>query len=246
MSMNLLPRRYETSRCPALVVPAQILLSVMFSVMLLFPMVANAEILHGRVNKDDELLRLNRPGPPSADSLRIDRDIPVAPQRLKGNLVDTGAFSNPLKGNAQRQDGKLGLVQPGQFGEVAPNKFDLGADRGSKELVLAWERWHHQLSQAIYSRWSDYCRAPGSATLRITVTRDRNIQVQMVHASGNPVFDQGLLDAIMSLNGNAGLTFPSQSQRRQVSLESDYIAGRNVNPGFSWVKDDYERVRESY
>jgi hypothetical protein len=65
-----------------------------------------------------------------------------------------------------------------------------------------------------------------------------------VRPSGNPAFDQGLLDAIYSLNGNPGLSFPSQSQRQFVSVESDYVAGHNIAPGYSWVKNDYERVRE--
>ena len=219
-------------------------LSIMLS---LSPIGVKADILQGEVNKNDELLRITRPGNDnSSDSLRIERAVPVAPPRFKGNLVDTGAFSNPLSGSASKDGGKLGLVSPGQFGSLPPNKFDLGADRSSRELLLAWERWHHQLSQAIYSRWSEYCHSPGQATLRITVNRNRTVQAQMVHSSGNPEFDGGLLQAILSLNGNPGLTFPSQSQREQVSLESDYIAGHNVNPGFSWVRDDYEKIHESY
>jgi len=68
----------------------------------------------------------------------------------------------------------------------------------------------------------------------------------MVRSSGNPEFDRTLLQAIFSLNGNPGLTFPSQSERQQVTLDSEYVAGRNVNPGFSWVKNDYEKVQQSY
>lgn len=222
-------------------------LSIVLSSLFLLPIGVKADVLHGEVNKSDELLRITRPGnDDNSDSLRIERAVPVAPPRLKGNLVDGGSFANPLSGKANKDGGTLGLVSPGQFGALPPNKFDLGADRGDRELVLAWERWHHQLSQAIYSRWSEYCRSPGQATLRITVNRNRSIQAVMLHSSGNPEFDGGLLQAISSLNGNPGLTFPAQSQRQQVSLESDYIAGHNVNPGFSWVKNDYEKIHESY
>jgi hypothetical protein len=222
---------------------ATLLMLGIVSVLLVVCSGAQADVLRGEVNKSDELLRLTRPGTsgPADDSLRLERAVPVAPQRMQGNLID-----NSLFGGAQKDDGRMGLASPGQFAPLPPNKFDLGADRGSRELVLAWERWHHQLSQAIYSRWSEYCHTPGTATLKITVTRDRSIQAVMVHSSGNPEFDGGLLQAILSLNGNPGLTFPSQSQRQAVSLESDYIAGRNVNPGFSWVRNDYEKIHESY
>jgi hypothetical protein len=211
-------------------------------------MPASADVLRGEVNKEEELMRISRPGSgaPNSDDLRLERLPPVAPPIMKGGLVDVGSFSNPLKGRAQSDDANLGAAASGKFGSIPESQFELGADRGSKELVLAWERWHHQLSQAIYTRWSEMCDCPGAATLKITVTRDRSIQAVMVRSSGRPEFDKSLLAAIFSLNGNPGLTFPSKSQRQQVSLESDYIAGTNVNPGFSWVRNDYEKVHESY
>lgn len=247
---NLQEKRHNQKR-PRVIICNSAILLLLSVLPVLIPISALADVLRGEVNKNDELLRINRPSAPAPEqnqeSLRLERAIPTAPQRqFKGNLVDTSAFSSPLVGNAQKDDGKLGLAAPAQFGALPPGKFDLGADRGSRELVLAWERWHHQLSQAIYTRWSEYCRSPGMSTLKITVSRDRSIQAVMVHSSGNPEFDGALLKAILSLNGNPGLTFPSQSQRQQVSLESDYVAGRNVNPGYSWVKDDYEKVNESY
>ncbi|MFX7667041.1 hypothetical protein ABTJ82_19405, partial [Acinetobacter baumannii] len=69
-------------------------------------------------------------------------------------LVDTSGFNAPtLNGSANDNGGRLGLVQPAQFDSTPNSKFELGADRGDRALVLAWERWHHQLSQAIYDRW---------------------------------------------------------------------------------------------
>jgi len=209
---------------------------------------ARADVLQGEVQQNDEMMRIARPnagtGQASNDSLRIERGIPVAPPRLKSGLTDQTAFSNPLLGGAEKAIPGSGT--PGQFGSIPNNKFDLGAERGSKELVLAWEKWHKQLSAAIYTKWSEIVAVPGMATLRLTVSRDRHIQIQMVHSSGNHLFDQSLIDAISSLDGNPGLTFPGQSMRQFVVLESDYIAGHHVDPGFSWVKDDYEKVNENY
>jgi hypothetical protein len=209
---------------------------------------ASADVLQGEVQQTEEQMRIARPtnGPGQApnDSLRIERGVPVAPPRLKSGLTDQTAFSNPLLGGAEKAAPDSST--PGLYGNIPNNKFDLGAERGSKELVLAWEKWHKQLSGAIYAKWSEMVSVPGMATLRLTVSRDRHIQIQMVHSSGNHLFDQSLVDAISSLDGNPGLTFPGQSVRQFVVLESDYIAGHHVDPGFSWVKDDYEKVNSSY
>ncbi len=207
-----------------------------------------SEVLQGQVEQEDELLRVKRPEPDLESQKSLSSLPSAAPSRFNGKLVDLGAFSAPVGAQASQNDfdGAAQLARPGQFGNAGDDKFDLGAERGSKELVLAWTRWHHQLSQAIYSRWARLADTAGQATVRMTVNRDRSIQLVMVHSSGNQEFDRTLLQAIFSLNGNPGLTFPAGSQRQQVSLESDYVAGRNIDPGFNWVTDDYEKVKESY
>jgi len=208
---------------------------------------AESEVLQGSVEENDALTRLARPnlnsGVGKSDSLRLGRPGNASP--LKG-LVDTSKFSGPLKGNLKSDTGSLGLVQPDEFKNLSADKFDLGADRGSKELTIAWELWYKQLSGAIYRRWSQVADIPGHAIVRVTVTRERSLSAVMVKSSGNREFDSGLLRAILSLDGNPGLNFPSQSERKVVALESDYIAGTDIEPGYSWIKNDYERVSESY
>jgi len=214
-----------------------------------------ADVLEGGVEKDDAATRLARPGgdalnmmPAPAPTFRIGR--PMAGEMRQGppltGLVDTGAFTRPLQGSAMDNGGKLGLLSPAQFGDIPNTKFDLGAERGDRQLVLAWEAWHHQLSQAIYRRWSEVANRPGSATVRIVVYNNRQMVPMMVHSSGNPAFDRDLMASIMSLNGNPGLSFPARSQRPQVTFEADYVAASNIRPGFSWVKNDYEKVHEGY
>lgn len=210
---------------------------------------ANCEVLQGAVEQEDELLRVKRPDP-NTDIQNGSTEMPTAaPSRFDSKLVDLSAFSSPMSAGAQQNSFK-GSSQSARTeqppGNIPDDKFDLGADRGSRELLLAWTKWHHQLSQAIYGRWARLADAPGQATVRMTVNRDRSIQLVMVHTSGNQEFDRTLLEAIFSLNGNPGLTFPAGSQREQVTLESDYVAGRNIDPGFSWVTNDYEKVKESY
>ena len=154
-----------------------------------------------------------------------------------GSKFDISTFKdsfNGLSGAAKSDD------------YASKNKFDLGADRNSRELTLAWERWHKQLSKAIYDSWSSQADEPGKSTLKVIVRRDRTIQVILVNTDASPRFNRQLRDVIMSLQGNPGLSFPTKSQRSQVSFEADYIAARNVTPGYSWVKDDYETVRDNY
>jgi len=206
---------------------------------------ANSTTLQGSVSDEDAITRLARPassGPPVAP-LYAQRPMVAPSYRMQKGLVDTTAFNSPLRGHAAADDANLGLAKPSDFNNA---KFDLGADRGSKELMVAWEAWHHQLSGAIYSRWSDVASIPGHATLRVTVTRNRQIMPQIIRSSGNPDFDGGLIQAIMSLNMNPGLSFPSKSERQQVSFEADYVAATDIQPGFSWVKNDYEKVRQDY
>jgi hypothetical protein len=230
------------------------LLAASLTLITLLGTAANAEVLQGSASKDDEILRLGRPsnnnqsgGVFSSAPLRLGRPMTAPDFRGKAitGLVDTSAFK-PLSGSATRNDGKLGLLQPAQFGSIPNSKFDLGAERGSKELTLAWEAWHKQLSAAVYQTWSDIASVPGEATLSITVTRDHQIMPRMVRSSGNFEFDRGLMAAVNSLNGNPGLTFPSQSERQSVSFEADYVAATDIKPGYSWVKNDYEHIQHGY
>lgn len=209
------------------------------------PVFANSTpILRGGV--EEENYRLTHPdaGSPlrgrADDGLRISR----APAALRGSAVDSSAFAGTAEsGRTSPLSG--GVVDSSPFAQP-PKNFDIGAERGSREMVLAWEKWHHQLSQAIYERWQRIARDPGKATIKLTVTRDRHISAQVINSHGGPAFEAEIMEAILSLDGNPGLTFPSKSQRNVVSFDADYIAGSDVTPGYSWVKNDYEKVHQDY
>jgi hypothetical protein len=233
----------------------KVLLAAIALVSSLLPFDVNAvgaKVLQGNIQQDDYLHRLNRPADGGtaplqggASSTRIQR--PMSSPGLSGGagLVDTAAFA-PLTGMAGT-NGPLrsGLVDSGAF-SAPPKNFDLGAERESREMVLAWERWHKQLSAIIYKRWSERADSPGRATVRVTVTRDRRLTATIMNSDGGPSFNAGLMDAMEGLDGNPGLTFPAKSNRPKVSFEADYVAGRNVNPGYSWIKNDYEKVRQEF
>jgi len=201
---------------------------------------AAGSTLKGGVRLENGSTRLARPSANSATTLSTADTIPVAPPRntslfasAQGSgLIDKTAFTalpvGPLSGAAQAQN----------------NKFDIGAERNSKQLTLAWEAWHKQLSSEIYARWQEVAMIRGRATMRVTVTRDHHVIAQLNSPSGNHRFDTTLLDVVNSLDGNPGLNFPSGSQRPQVSFEADYIADTNIKGGYSWTKNDYETVQD--
>jgi hypothetical protein len=201
-----------------------------------------AKVLRGGVQEEN--LRLQ---PSSGRSLNGRAEAPLrinrAPSALQGSAVDASAFAQPL--NPRTAPLQSGVVDDNAFAQP-PKNFDIGAERSSREMVLAWERWHKQLSEAIYTRWQRIARDPGKATLRVTITNDRHIMATILRSDGGPEFDSVIMEAIESLDGNPGLTFPAKSERRQVSFEADYIAAAHVKPGFSWVKNDYEKVRQDY
>jgi hypothetical protein len=206
---------------------------------------AAGSVLKGGVRLENGATRLSRPAGSGVALTPVDA-IPVAPpiapprqntlsaSAQGSGLIDKTAFTalpaGPLSGAAQAQN----------------SKFDIGAERGSKQLTLAWEAWHKQLSSEIYARWQEVALIRGRATMKVTVTKDHHVIAQLTSPSGNRRFDSTLMDVVNSLDGNQGLSFPTGSNRQQVSFEADYIADSNVKGGYSWTKNDYETVQQQY
>ncbi len=199
--------------------------------------------LKGGVRLNNSAMRLERPvqsrsvSPENATSDAI----PVAPSRFSGRATAAGASGGLV-------DPKLFAATPARdnvplSGQAENRRFDIGAERGSKALTLAWEAWHKQLCAEIYARWQEVALIRGEATMKVTVTRDRHVMAEITRSSGKTSFDRILVRVINSLEGNPGLSFPAGSQRREVSFEADYVADTNVRGGYSWTKNDYETVR---
>jgi hypothetical protein len=45
---------------------------------------------------------------------------------------------------------------------------------------LTWDQWYHRVAKAIYSRWQTTAVGAGQATVRLTVTRDRQLACRVV------------------------------------------------------------------
>ena len=193
--------------------------------------------LEGRIEEED--FRIRKPMSPEINLVgRPEQPLNAA------SPVDSNAFTAPLSGKADTS-GLKGAVQSTDFANL-PKGFDIGADKGSKELVLAWEKWHKQLAAAIYQVWNGRAKSPGRAVLKITVYRNRIMVPEVLSCTGNSDFRRSIMSVFSDLNGNPGLTFPAKSEREQVSFEAEYIAGTNVDPGYSWLKGDFEKVHKEY
>lgn len=217
-------------------------LSLALLMMIGFASTSFAGPLQGRVEEEDYRLRMARPG---SDTTRIKRAPPLQGEAIKGSPVDAAAFAGPMSPRADSANNLQGAVQAEDFARL-PKGFDIGADKGSKELVLAWEKWHKQLAGAIYKIWNGRADSSGRAVLKITVFRNRTIVPQIVECTPDPRFRRSIMSVFADINGNPGLTFPSKSERDKVSFEAEYIAGSNVDPGYSWLKGDVEKVRKDY
>ncbi|MBU6450665.1 MAG: hypothetical protein KGS72_02725 [Cyanobacteria bacterium REEB67] len=201
---------------------------------------ASAQVLQGGVRLDGAMSRLSRPGLNGSASDMPPPAPPVAPSRNLAGFANQGGGG--LVGNAQFDNS---ASQP-LVSNADKNAFDIGTERGSKELTVAWDAWHQQLSREIYARWQELAFDRGRATMRVTVTRDHHIFGQIITSSGNPRFDGTLNEVVRSLDGNPGLNFPSGSQRQSVSFVADYIADTNVQGGYSWEKNDTEKIKQYY
>lgn len=187
--------------------------------------------------------------------------LPASAQMLQGGVEEENYRLAPassregVKVNPMRlprdvsQDEESDLAKPqtvplkGILDEFQPESFELGAERESREMVLAWERWHHQFSAVLWQRWYATNYYKGRAQIRVTVTRDLHISVECLKRRGCLEFENTIIRAVNSLDLNPGLTFPAKSERQSVTFVTNILAG-NVPAGYSWTKHDFETVRQ--
>ncbi|MGD9680253.1 MAG: energy transducer TonB [Candidatus Obscuribacterales bacterium] len=148
-----------------------------------------------------------------------------------------------LKGNANKDDlSGLGAMDP---------------DRDDQELMVEWDKWRNRLNWAVQGALMadandpDKMRAvwnPQTQTmimvprfpLGLTTWYDLRVDnkkhitgLELVRSSGNPEYDQAVLDAVRSLNRTSILKFPARSQRlkvRQVTgIKTSLTGGRQFH-----------------
>jgi hypothetical protein len=90
--------------------------------------------------------------------------------------------------------------------------------------VVAWDQWHAKFASLardpIFNNVSKAKNTSGANTVQITISNNHKITVTLVKPS-NPVFDNAVISAYKSLNGNPNLAFPRLSRRQSISFLVD-------------------------
>jgi hypothetical protein len=106
-----------------------------------------------------------------------------------------------------------------------PQAVDVeSAKEPDEELIVEWDAWHKrfaQLAKTPLLKAVNQCGNPsGSNTLEITVSPDHHLNVKLSQPS-NGKFDQAILQAYKSLDGNPSLEYPTGSKRTSITFLID-------------------------
>ncbi|HEY9791940.1 MAG TPA: hypothetical protein V6D22_16155 [Candidatus Obscuribacterales bacterium] len=90
--------------------------------------------------------------------------------------------------------------------------------------TIEWDAWHKQFAalarDPILRQVNKFHNPSGADTVEITVSADRHLAAKIVIA-GPTKFDQAILQAYKSLDGNSGLAFPADSRRTSITFLID-------------------------
>jgi hypothetical protein len=214
------------------------------------------ELLKGKVQASDHVVRLQRPKTPVLQSASPS-GAGSQPARLQAE-IDFGDFAL----GRHRQMPEMPMEDRTAYGAppTAPMPApDLRSNAEDDELVIAWEEWHKRVCRAIYEAWMANSHIRGVAHTEITVTRDRHIYVTIKDVEVSPLemaraprhivmagkleeeFVNEIMQTVQPLDGSGVLTFPERSRRERTSF-SPYFKKQGES-GYDWRTDDYERVR---
>ncbi|MDR3613298.1 MAG: hypothetical protein P4L53_07015 [Candidatus Obscuribacterales bacterium] len=92
------------------------------------------------------------------------------------------------------------------------------------EDVVPWDAWHARFAQLarspIFKNVSGVKNPSGADTVQITVSSNHSLTVTLIKSS-NPFFDNAIISAYKSLNGNPNLEFPKLSRRQSITFLVD-------------------------
>jgi hypothetical protein len=213
------------------------------------------ELLKGKVQASDHIVRLQRPKTPVLQS-----ESPLGAGGT-GKLqaeIDFGDFAL----GKHRQMPEMPMDDRTAYGAppTAPMPApDLRSNVEDDQLVIAWEEWHKRVCRAIYENWMANSHIRGVAHTEITVTRDHHIYVSIkdVEVSALEIaraprhlvmagkleeeFVNEIMQTVQPLDGSGLLEFPERSRRERTSF-SPYFKKQGES-GYDWRTDDYERVK---
>jgi hypothetical protein len=195
----------------------------------------DANILKGSVEENENArTRIHR-----FDDVQLNEQTPapIKTRIHRSGVGNSGSQTDP--GNDMLPE--FAKVDPNLFTATTAKPFDLEAESNSRELMLAWDLWHKQLSQAIYKRVP--LIAIGGCAYQLTITKNHHIAIKILQTVGSPLVRDEVIRAAQSLDGNEGLSFPAGSRRQVANDYLTILCGPNVRPGFDWQHGDVEKIR---
>ena len=203
------------------------LLACIVLYVLLAPAYAQNNVLQGNVEESEQAqTRLHR------FDISADKSVGTTPP-------PTRIHRSPQSLSPESAD-----TDPEAFAVKPADQYDLETEANSRELMLAWELWHKQLTKAVYDRSHPF--AIGACAYRITVTWNNRLNIKVLRSWGDPMVTQNVVAAAQSLDGNIGLSFPEGSHRKVASDTHVMISGPNIKPGYEWDKSDFEKVHQEW
>lgn len=156
------------------------------------------------------------------------------------------------------QAGKL-KVGGGEFAEpVVAQQEPLRADALLLPTLHAtvaptWNDWYHRVAGAIYARWQSVDVGPGVATVRVTVSQDRNLSAQVEdfqpadsvarNIDSETNFKQSALNAVQLVKQYEIPKFPENADLPRVTFDLEMKRNVESQPGFDVAGSDRKAKR---
>ncbi|HIA54750.1 MAG TPA: hypothetical protein EYN91_22145 [Candidatus Melainabacteria bacterium] len=159
-----------------------------------------------------------------------------------------GQYSAATNNGLLAHAGKLTPGGGGEFAEpVVAQETPLHADAlllPSLNATVAptWNDWYHRVAGAIYARWQSVDVGPGVATVRVTVTKDRNLSAQVEdflpadnvarNVDSETNFKQCALNAVELVKQYEIPRFPENADLPRVTFDLEMKRNVESRPGF--------------
>lgn len=150
---------------------------------------------------------------------------PDASSNLKGELAHAKTQAQLAVRNAQPAMNAV-LTNLHTVGDL---KLPSGAEpelavEGDASSIIKWDEWHADFAKLankpILSEVNKAGNPQGTNTVEITVRSNHQLSVRLAKP-GNEVFDQAILNAYRSLDGNPSLQYPAGSRRSAITFFID-------------------------
>jgi len=175
------------------------------------------------------------PPAPKIDTSASERELSGQLARAKGQLPLVSRMGVELESARRRSRSLVSQAQPAMNAimtslrpiahrDVPTASTAKQAEDRDTESVIQWDAWHARFAnlarQPILEEVSKAGSPSGTSTVEITVWPNHHLAVHLTQKS-NAAFDQAIVKAYQSLDGNPALEYPAGSRRSSVTFLID-------------------------